>query len=265
MLGQAAAFLDKDAQELIFIKDGKFEVPVKYTVDDLARATASDIQSLLDCIVDGVHAKECRAIMSTAVVEMTAYLPDDLRFAYLLTHLRQLKQKYDDGYQLYTSGFSYQKVRDEVEAARIEYAAKIHKIFSDIQNQLLGIPVATVIVATQMKDAKTFGYEFWVNCGVLVGCWIFAIIVVMLLRNQSHTLQVLKSEIKRQRLQIALNYATVAKSFEDTFNYLDKRMQAQRLALGVIYAIVGVGLALSHVVFFKLTPVAGSWLQDIFS
>ncbi|MCZ5662332.1 hypothetical protein O5623_28590 [Escherichia coli] len=55
------------------------------------------------------------------------------------------------GYKVFVSGFSYEKILDQLRVAKIEEMGKIHKVFSDIQNQILGIPVATIIVATQMK------------------------------------------------------------------------------------------------------------------
>jgi hypothetical protein len=120
--------------------------------------------------------------------------------------------------------------------------------------------VATIVVATQMKDAKAVGYEFWVNTAVLVGCWVFAVLMVLLLRNQGHTLDVLRDEIARQKRQLEREYAAVAASFADTFAYLTKRAKTQRLVLKSIDGIVIVGLLLSHIVYFKLTPPAWDYV-----
>ena len=106
----------------------------------------------------------------------------------------ELQKKFSDGYNLFASSFSYDKIRDEVETAKVEYTGKIHKVFSDIQNQVLGIPIASIVVATQMKDAgaKTATtYEVYVNSAVLLGCWIFVLLTGLLIWNQQHTLKVL--------------------------------------------------------------------------
>ncbi|MBX9725251.1 MAG: hypothetical protein K2X81_27855, partial [Candidatus Obscuribacterales bacterium] len=171
-LKRAAAFLDADEPSLVFIKDGKFEVPIEYDVDDLKWLPLSAIRELLTILPEGTHEKQCASILAEAVISLTEHLASNQRFKYLLTNASELKKQFEQGYQLFAAGFSYEKVRDQVEAARVEYSGKIHKVFSDIQNQLLGIPVATIIVATQMKDVKTVGYEFWVNTAVLVGCWV---------------------------------------------------------------------------------------------
>jgi hypothetical protein len=99
-------------------------------------------------------------------------------------------------YRLFVSNFSYDKVRSELEAAQVEYTAKIHKVFTDIQNQLLTIPVATVVVATQMELA-TGSDQFWIDTAVLMGSFIFVILVGFLVCNQKHTLDTLEKEITR--------------------------------------------------------------------
>ena len=258
-LKRSAVFLDADEPALVFIKDGKFELPIEYDADDLKRMPLPVILELLDILPAGTHEKQCASILAESVISITEHLSGEERFKHLLINASELKKKFEQGYELFAAGFSYEKVRDQVEAARVEYSGKIHKVFSDIQNQLLGIPVATIIVATQMKDAKTNGYEFWVNTAVLLGCWIFAILMIFLLHNQSHTLAVLRDEINRQKRQLKKEFAAIEDSFNDTFNYLSKRALTQRVILWVIAAFVVVGLLLSHVIYLKLTPPARDW------
>lgn len=259
VLKKSAVFLDPEEPALVFINDGKFELPIEYDADDLKYLPVSAIRELLEVIPEGTHEKQCTSILADAVISLTEHLASEKRFRHLLTNAAELKKRFEQGYQLFAAGFSYEKVRDQVEAARVEYTGKIHKVFSDIQNQLLGIPVATIIVASQMKDAKTVGYEFWVNTAVLLGCWVFAILMIFLLHNQSHTLAVLRDEIQRQKRQLTKEYAAVADSFADTFNYLSKRAFTQRLILWTIDVFVVLGLLLSHVVYLKLTLVAREW------
>lgn len=261
-LKRAAAFLDPDEPSLVFINDGKFEIPIDYDADDLKLFSSSVLNELNSILPDGAHENQCKAIMAETVIDMTQHLPSNDRFRYLLTHLQDLKKRYEDSYKLYASGFSYEKVRDQVEAARVEYTGKIHKVFSDIQNQLLAVPVATIVVATQMKDAKAVGYEFWVNSAVLCGCWVFAIIMIFLLHNQSLTLKVLKDEINRQKRQLEKDYTSIAGSFSDVFKSLYWRLFTQKIILFIIDVFVVLGLILSHVVYLKLTPPAFIWLAQ---
>jgi hypothetical protein len=262
-LKHAAAFLDPDEPALIFINDGKYELPINYTESDLVNLSLLDLNDLVNILPTGTHKKDCAAILEEAVIDMTMHLSTQDRFRYLLAHLKELKKRYEDGYKIFASGFSYEKVRDQVEAARVEYTGKIHKVFSDIQNQLLSIPVATIIVATQMKAAKDFGYEFWVNSSVLIGCWVFAILMIFLLHNQSTTLGVLRDEINRQKRQLKKDFSLIAESFSDTFKYLSRRALTQRIIIWVIDLFVVFGLILSHVIYFKVTQPVRDWIVSV--
>ncbi len=264
VLKQAAAFLDQDEPSLVFIKDGKFELPIEYGADDIRNLPVQEIRKLLVILPEGTHEKQCASILAEAVISLTEHLASNQRFKHLLTNASELGKKFEQGYQLFAAGFSYEKVRDQVEAARVEYSGKIHKVFSDIQNQLLSIPVATIVVATQMKGAKALGYEFWVNSAVLVGCWVFAILMMFLLHNQSHTLAVLRDEIERQKRQLRKEYAAIASSFTNTFKYLSRRAFAQRVILWVIDGLVVLGLFLSHFFYLKLTEPARDWVVGYF-
>lgn len=103
---------------------------------------------------------------------------------------------------MFASSFSYEKVRNEIENAKLEEQVKIHKVITDIQNQILGIPVATVIVATQFKTQKLADndliYQFWVNTGIFVGVFIFSVFLWYLINNQKSSLKGIEEEIKRK-------------------------------------------------------------------
>lgn len=259
-LKRAAAFLDRDECAFIFINDGKFTIPIDYSVQELNTLSLPDLFSLTSILPEDTHEKQCCVIMAQAVVDMTKTQPSHSRFQYLLANLPDLKKRYEEGYKLFTSGFSYEKIRDQVEAAKVEYTGKIHKVISDIQNQLLTIPAATIVVATQMKSAKDVGYEFWVNLAVLFSCLVFAIFLIFLLYNQYLTLDVLRDEIKRQERQLKQDFASIAESFSDTFTHLSQRVSVQQKILWTILIIVTFSFLLSLCLYIKLTWPVRDWL-----
>jgi len=255
-----AGFLDADEQNLVFISNGRFDMPVRYGAQDLNDFDLAEVKALTSLIPTDTHKKQCAAILSSAIVDLVRAQSPESRFSYLLRNAKALRTAYDQGYKMYAAGFSYDKLKDTVEAARVEYIGKIHKVLSDIQNQLLGIPVATIIVATQMKVAQGFGTEFLVNSAVLLGCWVFAILTLLLLRNQQHTLSVLQEEIARQKRQLEKEYAPVAGSLNGTFKSLESRASTQQIVLWVIDGVVVAGLLLSHWAYARLTPDAWAFI-----
>ena len=219
-----------------------------------------EVTKLTEVLPSDTHKKQCTAILATAVVELSRGEKSEDRFRYILGHAADLRLRYDQGYNMFVAGFSYDTLRDTVETARLEYVAKIHKVFSDIQSQLLSVPVATIIVATQMKRADKFDYEFFVNTAVLVGCWVFVVLLDLLLRNQRHTLEVIKAEIDRQKTKLERDHQPIRKSFDGVFEHLRARVKVQARILWTIDAVVAGGLVLSHIVYFNLTPDAWQWV-----
>jgi hypothetical protein len=263
LLKESAAYLDESKWELIYVDNGKFAIPIDYSKSDLQSANMLLIDRLIGAIENDTHKEQKLSILADAVVELSKSSPPKDRFRNLLSHLEELNTKFADGYRIFVSSFSYQKVKDELEAAKIDYTSKIHKAFSDIQNQILGIPVATIIVATQMKAASNFGYEFWVNTSVLIGCYVFVVFTGLMIWNQIHTLAVLDSEIRRQKDQMQHKYSDILERFGGIFTSLEKRLRAQKIALIFVAAVLGVGFVISHVVYFKLTAPARDWANDI--
>lgn len=237
LLAETAAFLDKEKQELVFLDRGKFVIPVFYTEESLAHFPMEDVGTLIDAICQDLHKEQKLKILAETIIAMTRDLETKERFRFLLAHLGELRQKFSDGYSLFASGFSYDKIKDELETAKIDFSIKIHKVFTDIQNQILAIPLATVIVATQMKIVET-STSLVTNTALLAGCWVFYFLVHTAIRNQMVTLEALREEITRQSEKIAQEYASSSISLDKIFSFLTVRGKQQNRNLECIKRIL---------------------------
>lgn len=263
LLRQAAAYLDEETAELIFIDAGKFELLVRYDSGDLQKIDPLSIQRLLESFGEDTHRKQKLAILGKSVQSVCGTAKPKERFSVLLEQLPELLKSFSEGYRLFVADFSYDKIVDQLEVAKLEEIGKIHKTFSDVQNQILGIPVATVIVATQMKMATAMGYEFWVNTAVLIGVWVFAVLSFFVLRNQLHTLTAIGQEIERKKQQMLQDYKSVSDLITKSFPFLEKRLRAQKIAFYSVNVVLCVGLVLAHVVYFVLTHPSRDWLTGV--
>lgn len=259
LLKESAAYLDEVNADLIYIHEGRYDVPVRYKEGNLEQNVIHALVRLCESVGQDTHREQKLAILANVVREMTIKLQPEERFGYLLTHISDLSKRFTEGYRLFVSGFSYDKVRSELEAAKVEYTARIHKVITDIQNQLLAIPVATVIIATQMKQTAEIGYQFWVNVSVLLGAAVFVVLVALMLCNQLSTLSVLGTEIDRQQGELATKHKDIASNFQDVFDSLTHRLKGQRRILLIVGTILIIGLVLATVIFFLLTEPASLW------
>lgn len=256
LLAEAAAFLDKDKQELVFIRKGRFSVPIVYSADQVREFNLNPTEEIFSLFMDGIHREQKLAILVESVAEITENLNESDRFSSILSNISVLLSKTSEGYKLFASSFSYEKIRGEIEAARTEYVNKIHKTFTDIQGQILGIPVATVIVATQIANANSCGKEFWGNTAVLIGAWIFVILLLAAIVNQWLTLGTIEDDVRRQQKNVREQHSSIEKNFEYMFSSIRMRLTWHRAILTSISVISVVGLVLAHVVYSALTQAS---------
>jgi hypothetical protein len=251
LIKQCADYVDEGSSELIFIRDGKFSIPITFSKGQLDAVDLSSIDRLLAFFVDDTHKEQKLTILTSSILSLVEISALRRRFSNLLTEIDDLVNNFTDGYKLFIADFSYDKVRDEFEAAKVEYSGKIHKVFAEIQNQLLTVPIATVIVATQMKAGTDDSIRL-ANTALIVGSWIFAVIFCLLCYNQHRTLSVLAAEIRRQEDVIKEEYETVAAMFENIFAPLHARIAQQRWFLGTVVFLLLIGLVAAHAFYWKL-------------
>lgn len=257
LLKECSDYVDESSGELIFVKDGKFAIPVVFTVNQLITIDLTKIEKLLAHFTDDTHKTQKLAILTNCVLATVTISAARKRFGTLLLEIAELTAKFCDGYKIFIADFSYDKVRDKFEEAKVENSGKLHKIFSDIQNQLLAIPVATVIVATQMKTSGDPPAQI-ANAALLTGAWIFAILFLMLWFNQLRTLRTLESEINRQEKVLKEEYESIAGMFNDMFNPLYSRIRNQKILLGLIICLVAGGLVASHYFYSRISDLPQS-------
>lgn len=253
ILKEHAAYVDAGQHELVFIGASKTAVPVLVTPADLTSKISEEYDRLDRLFQGTLHGNEKGALLDTAVIDLVAPQLRSQRFGYLLRNLERICDEVEKGYRLFASSFSYSKIRNEVETARVDFLGKIHKTIVDIQGQLLALPIATIVVASQMKAAPACGTPFWTNFSVLLGAWIFVIFLAIAVVNQWHTLSVLGGEIERQKDRLLDDYAAVSDQFIDRFKDLSGRVWWHRAALVVVGAIAFAGASGATIAFATLS------------
>lgn len=252
LFGEAASYFDETRAELVFVKDGKFVVPVTYGVPELTTMAIDKADALLGLFGRDEHREQKLEILGGALMDMARAQPQRLRFSHLVANLNAVLKALQDGYRLFASSFSYAKIRSQLEDARIDFATKIHKTIVDIQAQLLGLPVASVVVASQLKVAKACSLELWTDVAVLAGAWIFVGLLMFGVINQWLTLGVLSAEIRRQNAKLKSDYAAISEQFDDVFKSLGWRVCWHRIVLAIIAFVAVVGALFATFAFYNV-------------
>jgi hypothetical protein len=256
LLSESAAYFDKTRQELVYIKSGKFVVPISYDASALANLEINKADDLINFFNSEGHKEQKFEILSEAVVHLTESQPPANRTSYILNNISSLSNEISNGYKLFVSTFSYTKIRGELEVAKLAYVSQIHKTLVDIQGQLLGIPVATVIVASQMKANTTCDINLWTNAAVLGGAWVFLALLLFSIINQWLTLCAIRDDVNRQKNKLVSDFTAISSQFVDIFDGLNRRILWHLGGLIVIGIIAVAGAVFATVAFNHLNKVS---------
>ncbi|WP_184715231.1 hypothetical protein [Caulobacter sp.] len=254
-LSEAAALVDQTRRELVFFQHSKIIIPIEFSKADAVRIGSLSAAPLRDALSGDFHKDQKLTILSATISEMTIGQPRDQRFQYILKNLDHIQDALENGYKLFASSFSYAKVRSEIESAKVDYIGKIHRTFVDIQGQMLGIPISTAVIATQLKSAESCGYQSWSNFGLIVGASAFVLFLLIALINQGITLHAISNEISRQKKKLEEEYDNLGKSFSDIFTSLNHRIGWHYFGLFVIFAVALTSLAFGFKAYFAVTKV----------
>jgi len=239
-----------DAKTLIFLNSGKVEITPQYGVADLHELGRLD-DFEREFIVSDAHKDQKQTIIKTVLAELFTGR-NKFPFSELLARFDDFFGRVQSSYQLYVAEFSFHKVKDEVEKEKLDAMIKLNKVFSDIQNQLLAIPVALVLVGGQMEDKGLLtSKNFLIWFGVLV----FSILMSLLVRNQRNTLKAVKDEIDQQKRQIETKYQSITIRFTEIYEEINRRHLDQKRLIWVVDVLVTISFLITTGMLLLLSGV----------
>lgn len=237
-----------DAKTLVFLHKEKIEITPQYTAADLHELP--DLSAFeAEFIASETHQEQKRTILKTVLLELFS-ARKKLPFSELLSRFDEFVDKVRASYQLYVAEFSFQKVKAEVEKEKLDAMVKLNKVFSDMQGQLLAVPIALVLVGGQMEDKGAWTSK---NLLIWLGALIFSVLMDLLIRNQRHTLKAVKHEIDQQRQQIENKYQTIAPRFADIYKEIEDRHTHQQWLIRVVDALVALSLVITTVLVLRFS------------
>lgn len=225
---------------LFFLQAQKLEITPAYTQADLTQLPQL-VAFERDFVQSEIHRQQKVTILRTVLFELFKG-QSQVTFGAVLAHFADLAQQFHDSYQLYVTEFSFQKIKAAVEREKLDFIAKLNKVFSDIQNQLLAIPVALILVAGQMESQAGWAAK---NLLIWAGALVFSLLMDLLIRNQRNTLEAIHQEIGQQQQLIQEQHRSVAGQFISSFTQLQNRYTHQCRLLSTLDVLVAFSLAVA--------------------
>lgn len=242
----------------ILLLPSKLEIPIQYKADDLRSTPGLGDLSKEFGSAATKHKDQRKTILKVVLNEMLSTLQSETRFSTLLIRFNDFKQRVRDGYDLYVSEFSFEKVLEEVNSHKLDYTIKLNKVFSDIQNQLLAVPAALILIGGQLKDEKAFA---WHNIVIMAGCLVFVIFMDLLIRNQYNTLNAVHHEILEQEKHLIHRHFALYERFDKPYGELEKRYNHQKRLISIVDALVALTFLIGTALFFWYSTKPGYWLK----
>ncbi|EWH05070.1 hypothetical protein AT00_16650 [Pseudoalteromonas lipolytica SCSIO 04301] len=167
---------EKDTHKPYVLKTLFHEEDLSLNAIDLS--TLNELIEAQEC--NHAHASEKLGIFRFALANIISQCPPNENvFSYLLKHWSILLKEYKASFDMYISGFSFNKVRTELAKAEIDLASSLSKVMNDITGKLFGIPISLVALISMLKIDSIAE-----NVVLVVGNLLFSLIVSGLVRNQ---------------------------------------------------------------------------------
>ena len=229
-----------------FLYDGiKAVVPIKYKEKDMVTLDGLEI---LSKSFQKPRLKERIQIFKSSLVKFAISSPSEsLMFSHLLSNFSQIKNTFEQDWNLYVSDFSMDDVLEELKEKILKVSDKLTNSLSDLQKTMIAIPLAIIFAAPKVDTA---GVQTWSNGLILASVWIFGVFTWAFFSSHIKTLGFIRTEVEDIKDFVKSKHATMASALETKFEDLDKRCKFQREYIRVVGSVMWLIAIAFTIVFF---------------
>nr|WP_315463314.1 hypothetical protein [uncultured Rhodoferax sp.] len=231
-----------ESQHFIKSPESRIEIRLEYQVDELvALKSLSWFES--EYAKASLHKDQKRSIVRAVLLEAFKG-KKSITVGELLPRFESIIEDVRSNYAMYAAEFSFEKIKAEVEKDNLDSTLKFNKTLSEIQNQLLAMPVALVLVGGQMAPDTGLSIK---NCVIWLGALVFGVLMMLLIRNQLHAIGAISEEVRLRKIKVDAQPEGMAGKFKSGFDDLEKRAKTQVRTLCGLSIGVAVSVLLSTV------------------
>ncbi|WP_346836722.1 hypothetical protein [Microbulbifer sp. SAOS-129_SWC] len=246
MLKERADHVNGFAEEvdaLVFLHKCRFDLQIVYASGDLTDSL-DGISIVLGELCGEEHFEQKNSILKEVLIGMLADRQEDDRLSFLIGNFGEFSRRFNENYQFFVSEFSFDTVRIEYEEKKREYLIKLNDVFATAQTRMLGVPVSLAVSAFKMSPLVGAA-TFWTNTLLLLSVIAYSKMMAMLIKNQKHTIQSVKSEydshMTRLQHQFSGQYEKISQikvDLDERFNFQNDCLSHFRLMSWALVFIV---------------------------
>ncbi len=190
-------------------------------------------------------------------------------FAFLIENISELVNRFIGNFELYAGKYTFDDEKQKLLIEIRDYFRSINDAISSAQVRLVAIPLTLLIVISKLETTNTDANTL-LNAAILLGMFIFAILMGRLTYSQKETLLAEKTEIDSRKEQISEKYAVLYNELRSQFMRLEKHLSIQQSTLIIINGSIILVCLLTTLVFFyydthiALATMLSSPLEPLF-
>lgn len=229
------------SQHFIKSPESRIEIWLEYQVGDLVPLMSLPLFESEYAAT--THHKDQKRSIVRAVLLDAFKGKKSITIGDLLPRFESIIEDVRSNYAMYAAEFSFEKIKAEVEKDNLDSTLKLNKTLSEIQNQLLAMPVALVLVGGQMTPDTGLSIK---NCVIWLGAFVFGILMMLLIRNQLHAIEAINEEVRLRKIKVDAQPEGMAGKFISGFDDLVKRAKIQTRTLCGLRIGVAVSVLLAR-------------------
>lgn len=177
------------------------------------------------------HKKELYVIIATEIIENLAPVDKNDRIFNLIKNIENIINDTKSKYSLYLDDFKYSKFIEKINKHSEEFLNKVNKVITDLQSQILAIPLA-ISAITLLKDTDK------INSYIYAGFFVYLLIVFYSSCQQAYNLTHIKIQI-RQFNSVAKLPKELSTEWKKEITPVNKKILCHQVFLLTISLFIG--------------------------
>ncbi len=220
----------------IILTGRKLSIPLTYSqwlLDDVP--SEEDLSQSRHAIFND-HLKVGRLdAIKRVLVRFLFNVSTEQRFEVLLRSWGEIMQAFLSDFDIYASGFNFDKAREEFERRKLDFVVKMNATSSDAMTKLIAIPVGQGLLASQMKTDANYTI---VNHALLTASVVFLLVAAMLVVAHVLTLRQVGFELKAESEMLRQRALSTYKQLRPMIEQLQTRLRFHQWGVPIVMSIL---------------------------
>ncbi|MFN3289074.1 MAG: hypothetical protein ACK410_01280 [Acinetobacter sp.] len=178
------------------------------------------------------HKSELYVIVATEIIEHLASVDKSERIFNLIKNIENVINDTKSKYSLYLDDFKYSKFIDKINKHSEDLLNKVNKVITDLQSQILAIPLA-ISAITLFKDVTK------INAYIYAGFLVYLLMVFYSSCQQAYNLDHIKNQIK-QFSEIAKLPNKLLSEWKGEIRPVNKKILSHQFFLVLVSFFIGI-------------------------